>query len=268
MRSIYHHDAFWYDDPKVLVAQERLLEFAPSNKMNEDEKMNAVVRFSIYLAILLLVLGTNYRILFLPIIVAGGTALFKWRGERREPGEGGQAPDDAAPEDDTAGGGRESFSLNEDDPNRTRASKTWISKHPIGSNRVLPEVTDAATRDPHKCQPPSPNNPFMNILVPDYQLRPRRPPACTRKNDVNIKQSIERDFRTNLYQNLDDAWGRNNSQRQYFTMPSTTIPNDQRGFAEWLYKTPPILKEQGLVEHPKYALTESWNGDRGESCDK
>jgi hypothetical protein len=34
-----------------------------------------------------------------------------------------------------------------------------------------------------------------------------------------------------------------NSQRNYFTMPWTTIPNDQEKFANWLYKNPDTCKE-------------------------
>ena len=143
-----------------------------------------------------------------------------------------------------------------------------IINHPIGSNRVPHQPASAKKRDPHDCQAPSQHNPFMNVLISDYKYRPQRPPACSRKNDANIKKNIDHDFRKNLYQNLDDAWGRNNSQRQYFTMPSTTIPNDQRAFAEWLYKTGPTKKEQGLVEHPNYELSGSWNGSTGIRCEK
>ena len=36
---------------------------------------------------------------------------------------------------------------------------------------------------------------------------------------------------------------RNNSQRQFVTNPSTTIPNDQSKFASRLYGTPKTCKE-------------------------
>ncbi len=34
-----------------------------------------------------------------------------------------------------------------------------------------------------------------------------------------------------------------NSQRQFFTMPWTTIPNAQNEFAKWLYLNPKTCKE-------------------------
>jgi len=34
-----------------------------------------------------------------------------------------------------------------------------------------------------------------------------------------------------------------NKQRQFCTIPSTTIPNDQESFAHWLYASPETCKE-------------------------
>ena len=42
---------------------------------------------------------------------------------------------------------------------------------------------------------------------------------------------------------MSDIFGKNNSQRQFYTMPVTTIPNNQTQFANWLYKTEPTCKE-------------------------
>jgi hypothetical protein len=42
---------------------------------------------------------------------------------------------------------------------------------------------------------------------------------------------------------VDDLFNRNTSQRQFYTTPVTTIPNDQTGFARWLYKLPETCKE-------------------------
>ena len=42
---------------------------------------------------------------------------------------------------------------------------------------------------------------------------------------------------------MNDIYNNRNSQRQYYTMPNTQIPNDQTSFARWLYATPPSCKE-------------------------
>ena len=95
------------------------------------------------------------------------------------------------------------------------------------------------------CQLPSVDNPFMNVLPTDNRDRKE---ACT-TNDM--KENINNKFEFNLYKNIGDVFGNENSQRQFYTMPSTTIPNNRKDFADWLYKTPPTCKEQGLCFTPK-----------------
>ena len=91
-----------------------------------------------------------------------------------------------------------------------------------------------------KCIPPTRNNPFMNVMQNEYVDNPTRPPAC---DYDDVKDQVEKQWSYNLYQDIDDAlWNRNNSQREWFTMPWTTIPNDQGAFANWCYKTGPTCK--------------------------
>ena len=40
-------------------------------------------------------------------------------------------------------------------------------------------------------------------------------------------------------------FGKNQNQRQYVTQPSTTVPNDQGSFANWLYKIPGKTCKEG-----------------------
>jgi len=46
-------------------------------------------------------------------------------------------------------------------------------------------------------------------------------------------------------------YGKSNSQRQYYQMPSTTIPNEQTSFAKWLYATGPTCKETSIYCAPQ-----------------
>ena len=69
-----------------------------------------------------------------------------------------------------------------------------------------------------------------------------RPAGCL-STDKEIKKEIDTQFNYNNFRDVDDLFVRGNSQRQFYTMPSTTIPNDQDGFAKWLYKLPETCKE-------------------------
>jgi hypothetical protein len=100
-------------------------------------------------------------------------------------------------------------------------------------------------------QMPSANNPFMNVLISDYTENPDRKPAGNIE-DPEVKALIDKHFNTGLYKDIDDVWDRGNSQRQFYTNPSTTIPNDRDSFAKWCWNTPMTCKEGNLQRCLKY----------------
>lgn len=97
------------------------------------------------------------------------------------------------------------------------------------------------------CTKPTLDNPFMNVTMKDYMnivdgKTVDRPPACD-TSVPDIKKDVDNAFENNLYRDVDDVFGKFNSQRQFFTMPFTTIPNKQDEFARWLYASPKTCKE-------------------------
>lgn len=85
-----------------------------------------------------------------------------------------------------------------------------------------------------KCSIPQKTNPFMNVLMNDYVHNPKRPEACDVSKPI-VEKKMKQYFENDLYMNIDDIFNKNSSYRQFYTTPSTTIPNDQEGFAKWLY---------------------------------
>lgn len=105
--------------------------------------------------------------------------------------------------------------------------------------------------DNKNCTQPTKNNPFMNFnIITDKRDRPK---ACDSWDDKNVKQQINDNFNHNLYRDVSDLYGKKNSQRQYYTMPSTSMPNDQTAFAKWCYNTGPTCKERTLYCAPIYS---------------
>jgi len=91
---------------------------------------------------------------------------------------------------------------------------------------------------------PTKDNPFMNITMEDYRKNPNRQAITKTHNfDKKILNQIESKFNLNLYKDLDDIFEKKNSQRQFYTTPITTIPNDQTKYANWLYKIDKTCKE-------------------------
>lgn len=91
---------------------------------------------------------------------------------------------------------------------------------------------------------PTARNPFMNVLLDEYKYNPKRPAAAS-VNDPNIQVTLDDFFRTEFVRDPTDVFGRSQSQRQFVTMPSTSIPNDQESFQNWLYKIPGKTCKEG-----------------------
>lgn len=89
-----------------------------------------------------------------------------------------------------------------------------------------------------QCQEPNANNPFMNVTMDDLMSNHARLPACNVMDD-NVKSKIN----DNLFYDEDDVFNRNSTNRQFYTTPITTIPNDQMTFAKWLNDIPVTCKE-------------------------
>ena len=66
--------------------------------------------------------------------------------------------------------------------------------------------------------------------------------ACD-PNDQEIKKEIDNSFNNNLFHDVSDVWGKMNSQRQFYTNPSTQIVNDRESFQNWLSMSPETCKE-------------------------
>jgi len=92
-----------------------------------------------------------------------------------------------------------------------------------------------------KCRKPTKDNPFMNPPITDYGVGDV--PAACNANDADIKRSIHYEFNQDLFRNVDDLFDIKNSQRQFYTAPNRSVPNDQDAFAKWLWKCDSTCKE-------------------------
>lgn len=102
--------------------------------------------------------------------------------------------------------------------------------------------------DRHGCQMPTQNNPFMNVLMSDYEANPDRPPACNIEDPV-VKERVNNAFYNGLFLDVHDLWGKNNSQRQYFGMPSSQIPNNREDLLNWCSSDMHTSKENSICKN-------------------
>ena len=91
---------------------------------------------------------------------------------------------------------------------------------------------------------PSDKNPFMNVLVDEIKYNPKRAPAASIM-DPSVVLELDDFFKTQFVNDPTDVFNRSQSQRQFYTTPSTSIPNDQESYQNWLYKIPGLTCKEG-----------------------
>lgn len=107
----------------------------------------------------------------------------------------------------------------------------------------LPQATNNDIEDDSMTMP-TPRNPFMNVLIDEIKYNPDRPQAAPIDSPV-VKKTLDDFFRVQWFSDPTDVFGKSQSQREFVTVPSTTIPNDRDSFQNWLYKIPGKTCKEG-----------------------
>ena len=94
---------------------------------------------------------------------------------------------------------------------------------------------------PEKYRYPTPANPFMNPLPGDDASKPAAAPI----DDKLVRQELDDYFRIQWFSDPTDVFGKSQSQRQFISMPSTSIPNDLDSYKNWLYGLPEKTCKEG-----------------------
>ena len=90
------------------------------------------------------------------------------------------------------------------------------------------------------CREPTYDNPFMNPSLEDYNNE-NVPIACN-SDDEDIINDINDKVDPNLFLSSQELFDKTNVMRQFYTIPTNTIPNDQTEFAKLLYNTDNVCK--------------------------
>lgn len=94
---------------------------------------------------------------------------------------------------------------------------------------------------------PSVKNPFHNVTIDQIKYAPTRK-AAPDITTTDSKIALDEFFRVNWYNDPTDVFGKTQSQRMFVSQPSTTIPNDQGSYQDWLYKIPGKTCKEGNPE--------------------
>lgn len=88
---------------------------------------------------------------------------------------------------------------------------------------------------------PTIDNPFANMMVPDILNKPGGFAAVAPLDDI----SYDDFFRTSWHSDPTDVFGKSQSQRQFYTVPSTSVPSDRDSYQKWLYGNPNKTCKEG-----------------------
>jgi len=266
-------DPVWIDNFNILFQKDRLTEFFPTKNQSNEERINSIVRLSLYASIILSIYHSNVKysaifIFFLfftfviykhhPEINPKSKQLNKINLSTQQLAQLEAERLAASPENNA--------SLNNFTPSLgLNASKNKLGTLISADGKTVQNVGIKAINEDSsiehfegeklgeqnkngKCTAPTLDNPFMNVTMKDYMNFDTdgsivdRPPACD-SSDPTVKNEIETNFNNNLFKNTNDVFGKSSSQRQFFTMPYTQIPNDRESFQNWLYLSPATCKE-------------------------
>lgn len=214
---------FWTESPYILISE--YMDFFPFSGASQKcttGALNSLTRFGIYLGVLLAVLYRSYQYLFISIGLAilGVAAYYgmRYKGTLRE-----GFTDIVAPTLLNAPGFQP--------PN-------FVGGAYVADKNVA-DVIGASDRTG-----PTDANPFMNVLINEIKDNPTRGPALT-ITGKDGSNDIDDVFQTRMYGDPTDVFQHNQNQRTWVIQPSTSIPNDQGSFANWLYRVPGRTCKEG-----------------------
>lgn len=243
---------FWIQEPSILYKNNKFLEFIPTAKMSRIDQLNAITRFLIYFLILALILEKSLIWIQIPIIIiffitflylsfqfdkeGMKNELYRMRGI-----DINALGDEDYPEkkdEDVEKVAIESGYYDSD--NKLMIGK-YLSSRPPEKKALKFNLDDHTKYEKAICRKPTKDNPFMNPLLNDITTYPELSPVACNSDDDEIKDKIVDCYNEELYRDVSDLFERQNSQRQFYTMPQV-YPNDQKAFADWCYKGDNICK--------------------------
>ena len=200
-------ESFWYDDITVLFDKSKLQKYIPLKSYSKEEKLNSIVRISIYASLLFVFLTGNINYIFIAIFGLVLTLIIYSNFEQKV---------------------NRKLNKNIENYNNYKNDKE-LKKYKVKPSKYL-----------DSCVLPTNNNPFMNPLISEKANKKK---ACRTYNNEKIKKVVDDKFSRGLFKDINSVYDRENSQREFYTLPSTGIPNDQEAFGKWLYGTPKTCKE-------------------------
>jgi len=215
---------FWIENPKILIDQmSEFFPFSEESRPCSTIALNNLTRFGIYLGIVLFIITRQNVYLGIPVLTTLLSASLYFGMKNQGTLRTGGFPNSTL---------------------KTPSFKEGFAniEGSAAANKVVEDIIGIDSRTS-----PTKQNPFMNVLINEISEYPQRAPAKY-NTSTNVKETLEARFTTSVYSDPSDVWNRSQGQREFYTMPSTSIPNDRESYQNWLYRTPGKTCKEGNVK--------------------
>ena len=252
-KHINNTSPFWTEQISVLISRDQFYKIIPTSKMTRREQLNAITRMCIYLIILIYMFGYD-NLLQLPVIViifviilnyvfnadANGASKELLRQKTEQFHNESIRPNDynnSGGDNDSDSEASKSYTIDTGtyDFDNNLVFERKLSKRDKDLNNLNYSLDELIEFNRAKCRKPTVANPFMNLTQGDFN-KPNIPSACN-GDDEDINNDIVDKFNKDLFMDVGDLFESKNSQRQFYTVPSSNPP-DTIKFANALYKSP------------------------------
>ena len=215
---------FWGENPNILL--QSMNELFPMDYMTFNQSLNAITRLVILVALFGILITGSFRFIFILFAtLAAIWVLWCLKTDKKKKVRFAQ--------DKAVDGLVEGYE---------NPTTVLLSANP-------PSAADTFLA-------PSSSNPFGNVLMTDYDYNPNKKPAPPSFNPntnddilIQAKKTVvelnpgQPEIADKLFHDLGEQYVFEQSMRNFYSNPATTIPNDQNSFAEFCYGSMVSCKE-------------------------
>jgi hypothetical protein len=218
----------WIESPPVLWSHATdFFPFSEAAQRCTTTALNSLTRFGLYLGLLLCVMTQNSKWLFVSLGLAVLSVAIYY----------GMLNNNLLRE------GFENTIVGPTLVGATRVPGERLSIPLVGGIDVANENVNDVIGTPNRSGPTD-ANPFMNVLVNEVLDYPTKPPAMT-VDTPEMARVLSDQFQTRMYGDPSDVFQHTQNQRTWVSNPSTSIPNDQGSFQNWLFRVPGATFKEG-----------------------
>ena len=211
----------WINEPTILFHKDYILELWPFENLSHPQKVNAITRMIIILAIIGLIITNSYYIIVVALIAL---LVILFISNKNGNGNG----------------------------NGTNTKKCNVETF-MNNNYVHPETKKVALKSDFERG--TLTNPFSNVLLTDINDNPNKkpaPPSFIKEVGQDIKKNVEQMILQNnphmkdKQENLWDDFQGDRANHTFYSTANTRVDNDQGSFADFLYGNMASSKESNV----------------------